>query len=469
MRSVFRLLLPPVLALLLMTADSCSGSADPSGILPETADTEAEEREIPEIRLAEDGSTEFRLVYDVDVPDALRGLYFSIRDAFHEHLGAELLPYDDYQKELSFEIIADSSRRELCRELADGLGEGEYEIKAFPREDGGASVVLACRGEAARIAAVERFIDECVVNRGGVVPGDLDLKGKCGMNDLIVTSSIPQLRDPCVLVEDGVYYAYGTGWHCWKNDSGSLSGAFRDLGLCVEVPADADTNFWAPEVHRYQGKYYMFTTYKSRRTGHRGCSIFCSDGPEGPFREITDGHATPKNWDSIDGTFYVDEDGQPWMIFVHEWTSTEDGVGRMAAAKLSEDLTGFVSEPIELFRADDPSWARGNVTDGCWMYRCSTGELLMLWSNWDSAGYCVGIARSDNGRVDGKWTQDKALLYSKAMTGDYDGGHGMLFTDTDGRMYLSIHAPNNATDARMEVPIFIPVKERDGTLVWDVR
>ena len=105
MRSVFRLLLPPVLALLLMTADSCSGPADPSGILPETADTEAEEREIPEIRLAEDGSTEFRLVYDVDVPDALRGLYFSIRDAFHEHLGAELLPYDDYQKELSFETV----------------------------------------------------------------------------------------------------------------------------------------------------------------------------------------------------------------------------------------------------------------------------------------------------------------------------------------------------------------------------
>ena len=74
----------------------------------------------------------------------------------------------------------------------------------------------------------------------------------------------------------------------------------------------------------------------------------------------------------------------------------------MAAAKLSEDLTRFVSEPVELFRADDPAWATGKVTDGCWMVRLTTGELLMLWSNWDSAGYCVGIARSDNGRVDGK-------------------------------------------------------------------
>ena len=288
------------------------------------------------------------------------------------------------------------------------------------------------------------------------------------MKDAIITSTIPQLRDPFIVRENGVYYAYGTGWHCLKNTSGSLGGAFEDLGMCVEVPEDAETNFWAPEVHRYRGKYYMFTTYKSKKTGHRGTSIFVSDTPEGPFREITGGHATPSDWDSIDGTFYVDEDGQPWMIFVHEWTSTEDGCGRMAAAKLSDDLTRFISEPVELFRADDPSWAANKVTDGCFMYRCSTGELLMLWSNWDSAGYCVGIARSDNGRVDGKWSQDKELLYSKTMTGEYDGGHGMLFTDTDGQMYLSIHSPNGASKTRKEVPIFIPVKERAGTLVWDL-
>jgi len=70
--------------------------------------------------------------------------------------------------------------------------------------------------------------------------------------------------------------------------------------------------------------------------------------------------------------------------------------------------------------------------------------------------------------VDGKWSQDKELLYSKTMTGEYDGGHGMLFTDTDGQMYLSIHSPNGASKTRKEVPIFIPVKERAGTLVWDL-
>ena len=283
----------------------------------------------------------------------------------------------------------------------------------------------------------------------------------------MIVSRIEQLRDPFIVVENGVYYAYGTGWVCYKNTSGSLAGDWECLGQVAVDPPHVEGCRWAPEVHRYKGKFYMFTTYLSRETGRRGCTILVSDVPEGPFIQITDGHITPCDWDCIDGTFYVDPAGQPWMVFVHEWTCTEDGCGRMDAAKLSDDLTRFVSEPAELFRADAPAWAKGKVTDGCFLHRTADGQLLMIWSNWDDAGYCVGIARSADGRVDGEWTQDEVLLYSKNMVGDYDGGHGMFFTDTDGQMYLSIHAPNNPADGRKETPVFIPVKEKDGTVVWE--
>ena len=289
-------------------------------------------------------------------------------------------------------------------------------------------------------------------------------RGGISEESMIVTS-IPYLRDPAVILVDGVYYTYGTRWICYRNTSGDLDGEWEDLGVVANIPEDAETNYWAPEVHIYNGKYYMFTTYKSKSTGHRGCVIMRSDRPEGPFEMITDGHITPKDWDSIDGTFYIDEEGQPWMVFVHEWTSMEDGVGRMAAAKLSDDLTRFISEPIELFKATDPTWAAAKITDGCWMYKCSTGELLMLWSNSDAHGYCVGIARSDNGKIDGKWTQDDQVLYSGSM-GQYDGGHGMIFVSDRGQMYLSIHSPNSSSAGRSETPVFIEIVERDGTLVW---
>ncbi len=137
------------------------------------------------------------------------------------------------------------------------------------------------------------------------------------------------------------------------------------------------------------------------------------------------------------------------------------------AARLSDDLTRFITEPIELFRADDPSWTDNRVTDGCFMYRTKKGSLLMTWSNFYKYGYCVGIARSDNGRLDGKWIQQDSLLYSLELGGEYDGGHGMIFTGFDGKLYMSLHAPNSRSSGRPESPIFLPLREENDTLVWD--
>lgn len=127
----------------------------------------------------------------------------------------------------------------------------------------------------------------------------------------IIESSVEQLRDPCVLVENGVYYMYGTGWKCYKNMSGRLDGEWEYLGVVAEDPDDVKGDRWAPEVHKYNGKYYMFTTYKSEKRGMRGCTVMCADSPEGPFTEISEGHVTPKEWDAIDATLYIDENGDP--------------------------------------------------------------------------------------------------------------------------------------------------------------
>ncbi|MBO5316681.1 MAG: family 43 glycosylhydrolase [Clostridia bacterium] len=290
---------------------------------------------------------------------------------------------------------------------------------------------------------------------------------------MIIETGIKQLRDPFVVVEPDAYYVYGTEvsngwedsvWACYKSTSG-LTGPWEITPKKVYVtPTGAKKHFWAPEVHKYKNFYYMFATYYSSVTNHRGCSILRAPSPEGPFVEISDGHITPKDWDAIDGTFWVDDDGQPWMIFVHEWTSTDDQIGRMAAAKLSYDLTHFISESKELFRADDAPWANKQVTDGCFMHKTQNGKLLMIWSNLNNEDYLVGIARSKNGKVNGEWGQDEQLLFSKEVTGKYDGGHGMIFTDRDGSMYLAVHSPNNLVDGLEEEVIFVPIRESKGTL-----
>ena len=78
------------------------------------------------------------------------------------------------------------------------------------------------------------------------------------------------MRDPFVVVCDDAYYMYGTGapngwdktiWACYKSTEG-LGGPWEITeSLVYEIPTDAQKQFWAPEVHKYNGFYYMFASY----------------------------------------------------------------------------------------------------------------------------------------------------------------------------------------------------------------
>lgn len=410
----------------------------------------------------------YRVIYDKDADAETVAAMEMLCAMIKNYTGCRIDPLD-MSKDTAKEIVFNAEAREGIAELKATLSEGEYAMRIKPHASGeGGDLLIATTTYRSAYACAEYLMEHFTTDEGALaVPMDLDVKGS-EKEYTMITSAINNLRDPCILVEDGVYYAYGTGWVCYKNTSGDLGGAWTKVGTVASVrdPALDGGDHWAPEVHRYNGAYYMFTTYKNKKTGRHGCTILKSNSPEGPFTEITGGHITPADWDAIDGTLYVDPEGQPWMVFVHEWISMPDGVGSFAAAKLSEDLTHFISEPMELFKANEPEWAAAGVTDGCWMYTTKEGELLMVWSNFDAFGYTVAVARSSNGRLDGEWIHEKELLYSKAMTGEYDGGHAMIFTGPDGQMYLSFHSPNAAVGSRKERPVFLAIEEKDGRLVW---
>jgi hypothetical protein len=278
------------------------------------------------------------------------------------------------------------------------------------------------------------------------------------------------IRDPFILTYDNRYYMYGTrGATCWgecegfdayvSDDLVSWSEAFEVF--CKPEGFWADRNYWAPEVHIYQGKFYAFISFKSA-THCRGTQILIADSPLGPFRVHSDGPVTPSAWECLDGTFYVDDAGVPYMVFCHEWVQVGDG--EMCLIRLTSDLKAAASEPILLFHASEPSWARyakeniiSYVTDGPYLYR-TTGNnsekssLIMLWASFSKDGYAEAIAISDSGNIEGPWRHAPELLYSK------DGGHGMIFKAYDGKLYLTLHTPNQSL---MERPVFIPLLEKD--------
>lgn len=289
------------------------------------------------------------------------------------------------------------------------------------------------------------------------------------MTETRKTSEI-HIRDPFVLVYGQKYFMYGTGAAAGHGYGCYVSEDLENWAGPVNVftaPAGFDgiNCFWAPECHFYQGSFYLFATYFSQATQHRGVSIFKSESPLGPFEEISAGHITPHDWDSIDGTLYIDGESQPWMVFVHEWTSMENGIGAMAAAKMSPDLCSFISKPIQLFKANDPVWTNKGVTDGPFIYKTNRGKLLMLWSNFAAGkGYSVGIAKSASGGIDGKWCHGFEPFYSAGRYFDLDGGHPMLFTDLSGRLMMSIHSPNSNNENGFEKAFFLEVTEKGEML-----
>jgi len=275
------------------------------------------------------------------------------------------------------------------------------------------------------------------------------------------------IRDPFVLpvMAEKAYYLYGTtGPEAW---TGLASGIDYYTSLDLQnwqgpFPAFrpptgfwADRNFWAPEVHLYRGRYYLFASFKAEGVC-RGTQILAADDPRGPFLPISDGPATPRDWECLDGTLFVDASDQPWIVFCHEWVQVGDG--EIRALRLSEDLKTAVGQPQLLFTASEAPWAqeinsknrKGYVTDGPWLHRLVNGELIMLWSSFSAGGYTIGVAKSTSGDVLGPWRQLPEPLYAG------DGGHCMVFRGLDGQLWLALHRPNPSPDER---PQFIPLRE----------
>ncbi|MEV0731092.1 glycoside hydrolase family 43 protein [Polymorphospora sp. NPDC050346] len=241
--------------------------------------------------------------------------------------------------------------------------------------------------------------------------------------------------------------------------------------------ANAAHGTWAPEAWHYNGKYYWFATLHNRdrvlatastngqhcgdcgqiwQNQHwRGTVIAAADSPMGPFELLNlDSPVAPSNHMTLDGTLYVDPEGQPWMVYAHEWVQKIDGT--IEAIRLERDAAGNLTgrgqgDPIYLFKGSDAPWyyQEGRVddvqlppyvTDGPSFYRTYNNELLMFWTSYRKHNneYVVTLARSKSGDLKGPWTQEDVVIPENK-------GHSMLFrTFADkqfpqGRIMMSLH------------------------------
>ena len=273
------------------------------------------------------------------------------------------------------------------------------------------------------------------------------------------------IRDPFVLSENGVYYLYGTRAENFGRHTGGFD-VYRSTDLvdwsdpipCFDSEAcglNREVN-WAPEVHVYRGRYYMFATF-TKENGLRGTYCLAADSPLGPFRPHSDGALTPQDWECLDGTLYVDPSGQPYLVFCHEHTQILNG--KICYVRLRDDLTAAEGEPVDLFCATDPWYApkprrfHHYVTDGPFLFRTKNGTLLLLWSTFPDGRYAECIARSQSGGIEGPFEHLPPLITD-------DGGHGMIFRAGE-KLMLTFHTPNASLSER---PVFHEIEDVGDTV-----
>ena len=289
-----------------------------------------------------------------------------------------------------------------------------------------------------------------------------------------------QLSDPFILADKPThtYYMTGTWGMLWKSkDLKMWEGPYQ-----VAQPDPASwmgpkPMIWAAEIHAHKGKYYYFATFTNQAVKvdtvggtaleRRASHVLVSNRPDGPFVPMKDATYLPANKLTLDGTFWVDKDQQPYLVYCHEWLQNMNGT--VEKIRLKPDLTGTIGTGKVLFRASDSPWSRENprtgpnhpnkVTDGPWLFRTKTGRLGMLWTSWVYDVYTQGVAYSTSGTLDGPWVQEPTPITPPNY------GHGMLFRNFEGKLLMSLHSHKDVNGKYIRVPHLLEADDSGDKLV----
>ena len=243
-----------------------------------------------------------------------------------------------------------------------------------------------------------------------------------------------QLADPFILLHEGTYYAYGT-----HNRNGIEYYTSNDLrkwhygGIALHKNNSYGTKwFWAPEVYLIDRKFYMYYTAENR------ICVAIADSPIGPFKQVKKEPMLP-NEHAIDNTLFIDDDGTPYLFYVH----IKHGF-HIKVAELERDYTTIKPNTTTHCIKPKQHWEQveGKVNEGPSIIK-HDGLYFMFYSGngYTSHNYGIGCAIARN--IRGPWRklpENPILQLPGRLVGT---GHGAPFYDKAGKLHYVFHAHNS--------------------------
>ncbi len=244
------------------------------------------------------------------------------------------------------------------------------------------------------------------------------------------------LADPCIIKDEEVYYLFATGKapderfiQIYKSDN-LTDWTFVRGAVTKGKPGSWNRrNFWAPEVVKLEGKYYLYYTASledtPKNTGNR-VGLAVADSPEGPYEDR--GVVVPNA--SLDGHPFADEDGTLYLYYTIEYGNS---MGLTAGQIYVDRLVApnrVAGEPKQLIShhkwQEGPFILKRNKT---YFLTYSTGA----WTN-DTYNLRYAVGESPTGLFIEQ--PNKILESNEFVKGP---GHHSFFTEPDGKTWIAYH------------------------------
>ena len=250
------------------------------------------------------------------------------------------------------------------------------------------------------------------------------------------------LADPTIFLNEGTYYLYGTKGDNTIEGEGFLVYTSQDLktwkgpagingGFALKKgDAFGTKGFWAPQVFKYDSKYYM------AYTANEHIAIATSESPLGPF--VNDKKALEAPVKQIDPFIFFD-DGKAYLFHVR----LQNG-NRIFVAEMTSDLKQIKTETLTECITAEKGWENTQnvdwpVSEGPTVIKKDNLYYLLYSANdFRNPDYAVGYATSESPL--GPWIKSKTNpIISKENLGLNGTGHGDLFLDKNGMLNYVLH------------------------------
>lgn len=316
------------------------------------------------------------------------------------------------------------------------------------------------------------------------------------------------IGDPFILYDETskLYFMYGTGGvkdgfgvHSspdlvtWKFEGRAYRGNNADTwGIGA---------FWAPEVYKFKGKYYLFYSAQWRDNPTQELENFrigvaVADRPTGPFRDLRNSPLFDPGYPIIDANVLFDLDGRMYLYYsrccykhaveseIADWARERGWYKEIEESwvygvELKSDFSGVIGEPVLLLRPPvkrsdrQAEWESRSVTsheinrrwtEGSFTLRHGGTYYMMYSANYFvgenyAVGYATATAPLGPYR---KAANNPVLEKNTSRGGDVTGtGHNSVTFCPDGRqMYCVYHGRTTATGK--ERVVFIDRMEIDA-------